>query len=120
VAAVATYLRHRVARTDPGQFDEASAHALEAASPVHRFASWGRQWIKRSSIAHLVVALALVHQSTAILYLWAFGATVAAVVILAVQPFVLRRVNVSPARVQPAAVRRDNGVRSWPSTKQSS
>ncbi|MGE5803331.1 MAG: hypothetical protein ACM358_13885 [Gemmatimonadota bacterium] len=94
VAAVASYLRHRVAAADPGQFDDSSAMALASATPVHRFARWGRQWIKRSTMAHLIVALALVNQLPVLLYLWAFGATVAAVVILIVEPFVARRVAV--------------------------
>jgi phosphatidylglycerophosphate synthase len=97
VIAVAGYLRHRVAAADPGQFDDASAKALATASAVHRFARWGRQWIKRSTVAHLVVFLALVDQLPVLLYLWAFGATVASVVILAVEPFVVRQVMVEPA-----------------------
>jgi phosphatidylglycerophosphate synthase len=97
VAMMAGYLRHRVAAADPGQFDDASARALASATRFHRFARWGRQWIKRSSIAHLIVALALVNQLAMLLYLWAFGATVAAIVILAVEPFVVRRVAVTPA-----------------------
>jgi phosphatidylglycerophosphate synthase len=97
VITVAGYLRHRVAAADPGQFDDASSKALESASRFHRFAGWSRQWIKRSSIAHLLVALALVNQLPVLLYLWAFGATVAAFVFLAVEPFVVRRVAVAPA-----------------------
>ena len=100
MAAVAAYLRHRVAAADPGQFDDASAQAMASASRFHRFARWGRQWIKRSTVAHLIVALALVNQLPVLLYLWAFGATVASVVILAVEPFVVRRVAVAPAGVR--------------------
>jgi phosphatidylglycerophosphate synthase len=98
VIAVAGYLRHRVAAADPGQFDDASARAMESAGPLQRFARWGRQWIKRSTVAHLLVALALVNQLPTLLYLWAFGATVASVVILAVEPFVVRTVIVAGAR----------------------
>jgi phosphatidylglycerophosphate synthase len=97
VMLVAGYLRHRVAAADPGQFDDASAKALATASGFHRFARWGRQWIKRSTVAHLVVFLALIGQLPLILYLWAFGATVASVVILLVEPFVVRRVVIEPA-----------------------
>jgi phosphatidylglycerophosphate synthase len=97
VVGVAGYLRYRVAAADPSQFDEASARVMADAPALERFARWGRQWIKRSSIAHLVVALALVGQLPVLLYLWAFGATVAAVVIVAVKPFVVRRVSVKPA-----------------------
>ena len=97
VILVAGYLRHRVAAADPGQFDDASAKALASASAFHRFARWGRQWIKRSTVAHLVVFLGLVNQLPALLFLWAFGAVVASVVILIVEPFVVRRVLVAPA-----------------------
>jgi phosphatidylglycerophosphate synthase len=97
VIGVASYLRRRVAGADPGQFDESSARALKSAGRLHRFARWGRQWIKRSTMAHLILALALVGQLTALLYLWAFGATVAAVVILAVSPFVVHHVGPAPA-----------------------
>jgi phosphatidylglycerophosphate synthase len=96
VAIVASYLRHRVAGADPGQFDESSAKALAKAGPVHRFARWGRQWIKRSTMAHLILALAIVNQLPVLLYLWAFGATVATVAIVMVEPFVVRRVSVPP------------------------
>jgi phosphatidylglycerophosphate synthase len=98
VSFVAGYLRHRVAASDPGQFDDASARVMASSSRFHRFARWGRQWIKRSSVAHLVVVLALVDQLPALLYLWAFGATVASLVIVAVEPFVVRRVTVANSR----------------------
>jgi phosphatidylglycerophosphate synthase len=95
VIAVAGYLRQRVAGKDPGQFDYASAAALRSSTPFHRFARWGRQWIKRSTVAHLVVAFAIVDQLWILIYLWAFGAVVASGVILAVEPFVVRRVRVA-------------------------
>ena len=95
VVAVAGYLRHRVAGASPGEFDDASSAALAKASPFHRFARWGRQWIKRSTVAHLVVALALVNQLSFLIYLWAFGAVVASGIILGVEPFIVRRVKVA-------------------------
>jgi phosphatidylglycerophosphate synthase len=95
VVAVAGYLRQRVAGKDPGQFDDASAAVLRSSTPFHRFARWGRQWIKRSTIAHLIVAFAIVDQLWVMIYLWAFGAVVASVVILAVEPFVVRRVKIA-------------------------
>ena len=95
VIAVAGYLRLRVAGNDPGQFDEASAAVLRSSTKFHRFARWGRQWIKRSTIAHLVVAFAIVNQLWMLIYLWAFGAVVASVVIIGVEPFVVRRVKVA-------------------------
>lgn len=95
VVAVAGYLRQRVAGKDPGQFDYASAAVLRSSTPFHRFARWGRQWIKRSTIAHLIVAFAIVDQLWVMIYLWAFGAVVASVVILAVEPFVVRRVKIA-------------------------
>ena len=110
VTAVTLYLRHRVAAADPGQFDDASANALASATRFHRFARWGRQWIKRSTVAHLVVALALVNQLPWLLYLWAFGATVASFVVLAVEPFVVRRVAVAPAGIRHVAADGQGGV----------
>jgi phosphatidylglycerophosphate synthase len=95
VVAVAGYLRQRVAGNDPGQFDAASAAVLRTSTKFHRFARWGRQWIKRSTIAHLVVAFAIANQLSMLIYLWAFGAVVASVVILGVEPFVVRRVKVA-------------------------
>jgi phosphatidylglycerophosphate synthase len=106
VAVVEGYLRHRVAAADPGQFDEASAQAMASATPFHQFARWGRQWIKRSTVAHLIVVLALINQLPLLLYLWAFGATVASFVILAVEPFVARRVSVAPAGIRHVSARR--------------
>lgn len=94
IVAVAGYLRQRVASGAPGEFDDASSAALAKASAFHRFARWGRQWIKRSTIAHLIVALALVNQLPVLIYLWAFGAVVGAVVIVGVEPFIIRRVRV--------------------------
>jgi phosphatidylglycerophosphate synthase len=113
VAAIASYLRHRVAKADPGQFDEASANAM-GASGFHRFARWGRQWIKRSSIAHLVLALSIADLLPVLLYLWAFGATVAALVILAVEPFVVREVKVAAAVATPLDASDEQGGRSCP------
>lgn len=95
VVAVAGFLRQRVSGDDPGQFDDASAAVLRASTRFHRFARWGRQWIKRSTVAHLVVALALVNQLPILIYLWAFGAIVASVVIVGVEPFIVRRVKVA-------------------------
>lgn len=95
VVLVAGYLRHRVAGKDPGQFDDASAAVLKRSTRFHRFARWGRQWIKRSTIAHLVVAFAIVNQLSILIFLWAFGAVVASVVIIGVEPFVVRRVKVA-------------------------
>jgi phosphatidylglycerophosphate synthase len=97
VVAVAGYLRQRVAGGDPGQFDDASAAVLRT-TRFHRFARWGRQWIKRSTIAHLIVALAIVDQLPILIELWAFGAVVASVVIVSVEPFIVRRVVVPEAR----------------------
>jgi phosphatidylglycerophosphate synthase len=100
VTAVAGYLRQRVSGNDPGQFDEASAAVLRKSTRFHRFARWGRQWIKRSTIAHLIVALALVNQLSILIYLWAFGAVVASVVIIGVVPFVVRQVKVAAPAVR--------------------
>ena len=83
--------------TAPGDFDESSARVLSSAGPLQRFASWNRQWIKRSTLAHLIGVLALIGQLPALLYLWAFGASLASLVIIAVAPFVVRRVGAARA-----------------------
>jgi len=81
-------------------------------SAAHRFAGWGRQWIKRSTVAHLIVVLALLNQLPVLLYLWAFGAVVASVVILAVEPFVVRRVALAPGRIRHAGAGGKGGIQS--------
>jgi phosphatidylglycerophosphate synthase len=102
VIAIMSDLRRRVAGGDPGEFDSASARELATSTRVHRFARWGRQWIKRSTMAHLIVFFAVINQLPWLLFLWAFGATVALGVLVIVLPFVVRRVSV-PGPVQSRA-----------------
>lgn len=112
VIAVASYLRRRVAGADPGQFDDASASALAKAGRLHRFARWGRQWIKRSTMAHLIVAFALVGRLELLILLWAFGASLAGLVIIAVEPFVVRSVKVAAqSAAAPPLASRKGGTR---------
>ncbi|MBI2186194.1 MAG: CDP-alcohol phosphatidyltransferase family protein [Acidobacteria bacterium] len=96
------YLRHRVARANPGQFDDAVAATLAVDTPVHRFSGWARQWIKRSTLAHLILFLALIGQLEVILFLWAFGASAALVLGLAVHRVLVSRVTVPHLRAASA------------------
>lgn len=92
--ALVAYQRRRVARANPGQFDDAVAATLASESPMHRFSGWARQWIKRSSLAHLFLFLAVIGQLHVILFLWAFGASTAFVLGLAVHRVLVSRVKV--------------------------
>lgn len=100
--AFVAYLRHRVAGANPGQFDDAVAATLAADTPVHRFSGWARQWIKRSTLAHLVLFLALIGQLKVILFLWAFGASAAFVLGLVVHRVLVSRVTVPRWRASSA------------------
>ncbi|MBI3049648.1 MAG: hypothetical protein HYY76_15190, partial [Acidobacteria bacterium] len=92
--AFTAYLRHRIARASPGQMDETVAATLAVRSPVHRFSGWARQWIKRSTLAHLLLVLALIGQLKVILFLWAFGASAALLLGLVVHRALVSRVTV--------------------------
>lgn len=92
--AFTAYLRHRIARANPGQMDDTVAATLAAHNPVHRFSGWARQWIKRSTLAHLLLVLALIGQLKIILFLWAFGASTALLLSLVVHRALVSRVTV--------------------------
>lgn len=96
--AFAAYLRRRVADANPGQFDDALAATLAVEGPVHRFSGWARQWIKRSTLAHLLLFLAVIGYLEVILFLWAFGASAALVLGVAVHRVLVNRVRVRPWR----------------------
>lgn len=100
--ALVAHLRRRVARANPGQFDDALAATLAVQGPMHRFSGWARQWIKRSCLAHLLVALAVLGQLGVLLFLWAFGASAAFVLTLAVHRVLIRRVTVPRLRAAAA------------------
>lgn len=77
-----SYQRRRVARADPNQYERIIHRRLGSpnAGPVGWFAVWGSQFIKRASVAHVILFLALIGQVRVLVYLWAFGATVALVI----------------------------------------
>lgn len=108
VVALVAWLRHRTARINPGAFDDALAAVLNAASPFHQFSAWARQLIKRSFFAHLILFQALIGHLPALLKVWAYGASAAVVVLLAVQPLLVRRVRVAPARATVPIGAREN------------
>lgn len=99
------YYRHRVARTDPGQFDDAwGATAARHRSRFYRFAGWARQWIKRSTLAHVLLFLALIGQLSILLFAWAVGASLALLVGLALSRFMVKHVTVGEAGQGPASM----------------
>ncbi len=101
IVAAVGYLRARVAASNPGAFDDALAADLKRGTRLQRFAAWGRQLIKRSFVAHLILFQALIGCVPALTEIWAYGAVAALVVVAAVQCRILRSVTVEPLR--PAA-----------------
>jgi len=104
VAAAATvsimllvgYLRARVASDNPGAFDDALAAELRGGTLMQRFAGWGRQLIKRSFIAHLILFQALIGEMPALTEIWAIGSVAALFIVVAVQTHIIRTVKISP------------------------
>jgi phosphatidylglycerophosphate synthase len=108
VAAAATaaivllvgYLRARVASDNPGAFDDALAAELRGGNSMQRFAVWGRQLIKRSFVAHLILFQALIGELPALTEIWAIGSVGALFIVVAVHTHIIRTVKISP--LQPA------------------
>lgn len=98
IISIVGYLRARVASLNPGAFDDALAVELEQGTAMQRFAAWGRQLIKRSFVAHLIVFQALIGFIPALTEIWAYGAVGALVIVVAVQTHIVRRVRVQPLR----------------------
>jgi len=104
VAAVATaaivllvgYLRARVASDNPGGFDDALAAELRDGNSIQRFAVWGRQLIKRSFVAHLILFQALIGELPALTEIWAIGSVAALFIVVAVHTHIIRTVKTSP------------------------
>ena len=96
------YQRARVAGTNPGAFDDALAADLGQGTTTQRFAVWGRQFIKRSFVAHLILFQALIGFLPALTEIWAYGATAALVLVLAVQAHIIRSVRVQPIGPAPS------------------
>ena len=90
------YLRARIAAANPGAFDDALAADLKRGTLIQRFAGWGRQFIKRSFLAHLFLFQALLGQVPALTEMWAFGAVCGVALLVAVQARLIRRVRVGP------------------------
>ncbi|HJZ75744.1 MAG TPA: CDP-alcohol phosphatidyltransferase family protein [Vicinamibacterales bacterium] len=92
------YLRARVAASNPGAFDDALAAELQRGTVTQRFAVWGRQLIKRSFMAHLIVVQAAIGFIPALTEIWAYGAVAALVIVAAVHTHIIRSVRVQPFR----------------------
>jgi len=101
IVSIVAYQRARVAGVNPGAFDDALAAELKRGTAVQRFAAWGRQLIKRSFVAHLILFQALIGHLPALTEIWACGAVAALVTVLAVHAHLVRTVRVQPLR--PAA-----------------
>jgi len=96
IMALVGYQRARVARSNPGAFDDALAAQLSQGNGVQRFSVWARQLIKRSFLAHLILFQAVIGFLPALLEIWAMGATGALVVVLAVNTYLINNVRVEP------------------------
>jgi phosphatidylglycerophosphate synthase len=98
IVLIVGYLRARVASHNPGAFDDALAADLKRGTTVQKFAAWGRQLIKRSFFAHLIVFQALIGQLPALIEVWAYGAVAALIVVMLVQSHIMRSVRIEPLR----------------------
>ena len=98
IVSIVGYLRARVASVNPGAFDDALAAELRQGTATQRFAVWGRQLIKRSFVAHLIVFQALIGFIPALTEIWACGALGALVIVVAVHTHIIRSVRVQPLR----------------------
>jgi phosphatidylglycerophosphate synthase len=102
VVSIVGYLRHRIARENPGALDDALAAELRQGTPIQRFTGWARQLIKRSFFAHLVVFQALIGHIPALTEIWAYGAAAALVFTVAVRAHLIQHVRVVPMAARPA------------------
>jgi phosphatidylglycerophosphate synthase len=108
VVAIVGYLRHRIARENPGALDDALAAELKRGTPIQQLAGWGRQLIKRSFFAHLVVFQALIGHVPALTEIWAYGAVAALVLTAAVRAHLIQHVRVMPMAAGHALSRLEN------------
>lgn len=102
IVLIVGYLRARVAGQNPGAFDDALAADLKRGTAVQKFAAWGRQLIKRSFFAHLIVFQALIGQLPALTEVWAYGSVVALIIVIAVQSRITHSVRIEP--LQPVGI----------------
>ena len=98
IMTIVGYLRARIAHANPGALDDALAAQLQRGTRFQRFTGWGRQLIKRSFLAHLILFQALIGHLPALAEIWACGALGALLVLLGVQAHLIRSVRVEPLR----------------------
>ncbi|MGE0040796.1 MAG: CDP-alcohol phosphatidyltransferase family protein [Vicinamibacterales bacterium] len=83
-----SYQRRRVAQADPDAYERIFKSRIGGgrgdANLMGRFTVWGLQFIKRASVAHVLLFLALVGQVRVIVYLWTFASVLAVPIALAV------------------------------------
>jgi hypothetical protein len=96
IMTIVGYLRARIAHANPGALDDALAANLRRGTWFQRFTGWGRQLIKRSFLAHLILFQALIGQLPALTELWALGAIAGLLLVLAVQRHLIRSVTIEP------------------------
>jgi phosphatidylglycerophosphate synthase len=96
IVALVGYQRAQVASANPGAFDDALAAQLGRGSAVQRFSVWGRQLIKRSFLAHLILFQAVIGFLPALLEIWAMGAVGALALVLAIHTHLVNHVRVEP------------------------
>jgi phosphatidylglycerophosphate synthase len=99
IVALVGYQRAQVASANPGAFDDALAAQLGQGSGVQRFSVWGRQLIKRSFLAHLILFQAVIGFLPALLEIWAMGAVGALVLVLAIHTYLVNNVQVEAIRL---------------------
>ena len=96
IVALVGYQRAQVAGANPGAFDDALAAQLGQGNGVQRFSVWGRQLIKRSFLAHLILFQAAIGFLSALLEIWAMGAVGALVLVLTIHTYLVNNVRVEP------------------------
>ena len=99
IVALVGYQRAQVASANPGAFDDALAAQLGEGTGVQRFSVWGRQLIKRSFLAHLILFQAVIGFLPALLEIWAMGALAALALVLAIHTHLVNNVRVESIRV---------------------
>lgn len=112
VLLVTSYQRWRIARPDPDKYERTLHERLNAGPGLlNRFAVWGSQYIKRACVAHVLLFLALIGQVHLLIYLVAFGASVALLIGTSLHRVIVgtRRAAAVPGR---SALTPTNGQRS--------
>lgn len=100
--AVVAYQRRRLTRQDPDAFERTLHRRFGDgnAGPLGRFIVWGSQYIKRASVAHVVLFLAIIGQLRVVIYLWAFAMLVTVPFLIGVHAVLMGRGRTVPLLFQ--------------------